>query len=65
MFSINEYISKIHERYNPKVNTIEMAMQEVIAKYPEERTPELDERIAGILRDCREIGIHLKNKKEE
>lgn len=65
MYSVNQYISAIYDHYDPKRNTAEEAMREVIIEHPEKRNPSLDNKVRTILKECKYIADHLEAKRRK
>lgn len=65
MFTVNQYIDMVHKRYDPRMNTVEDAINIVIAKYPNQRDAELDNSVRAILKDCKDIADLLAKRREE
>lgn len=65
MFTINQYIEMVYKRYDPRLNTVEDAINIVIAKYPNQRNAGLDAKVRSILKDCKDIGEYLEKEKEK
>lgn len=65
MFTINQYINKIYSMYEPGSNTVEDAMNLVIEKYPDQRTPSLDEEVRKILDACKDIADYIMSNNIE